>query len=147
MTKKTCIHTGTYIHIDKLYELGFSLTLCPTSGEQLCREYTKFDFTVDEEKGRLRPSRDKKSRQAPQKEGKILVWPSSWVPPAGASTYYTEKCSLPSRMNGMTTHNTHTCIGLQDVLRDRINSGRTSGGGYRTPSVQIFFVHVLATPP
>ena len=33
---------------------------CPTSGEQLIRGYTKFDFTVDEGgKGRLNPSRDK----------------------------------------------------------------------------------------
>ena len=36
---------------------------------ELCRGYTKFDFTVDEGKGRLNPSRDKKVRQAPQKEG------------------------------------------------------------------------------
>ena len=32
------------------------------------RRYTKFDFTVDEGKERLNPSRDKKIRQAPQKE-------------------------------------------------------------------------------
>ena len=32
---------------------------CPTSGDRLIRVYTKFDFTVDEEKGRLDPSRDK----------------------------------------------------------------------------------------
>ena len=40
--------------------LGFSLRSCPTSGERLCRGYKKFDFTVDEGKGRLNPSRDKK---------------------------------------------------------------------------------------
>ena len=32
----------------------------------------KFDFTVDEGTGVLNPSRDKKERQAPQKEGGIL---------------------------------------------------------------------------
>ena len=31
----------------------------PTSGERLIRGYTKFDFTVDEGKGWLDPSRDK----------------------------------------------------------------------------------------
>ena len=31
--------------------------------------YTKFDVTVDEGRGRLNPSRDKKIKQAPQKEG------------------------------------------------------------------------------
>ena len=32
----------------------------PTSGERLIREHTKFDFTVDEGKERLNPSREKK---------------------------------------------------------------------------------------
>ena len=32
---------------------------CPTSGERLIRGYTKFDFTVDDGKERLNPSRDK----------------------------------------------------------------------------------------
>ena len=32
---------------------------CPTSGERSIRGYAKFDFTVDEGKGRLNPSRDK----------------------------------------------------------------------------------------
>ena len=32
---------------------------CPTNGERLIRGYTKFDFTVDEGKGRLNPSHDK----------------------------------------------------------------------------------------
>ena len=35
------------------------ITSCPTSGERLFRGYIKFDFTVDERKGRLIPSRDK----------------------------------------------------------------------------------------
>ena len=30
----------------------------PTSGERLIRGYTKFDFTVNEHKGRLNPYRD-----------------------------------------------------------------------------------------
>ena len=32
---------------------------CPTGGERLNREYTKFDFTVDEGKEWLNPSREK----------------------------------------------------------------------------------------
>ena len=36
--------------------LGFSLTLCPTSGSWV----HEFDFTIDEGKERLNPSRDKK---------------------------------------------------------------------------------------
>ena len=51
------------------HEVEFSLTSCPTRGERLYHGYTRFDFTVDEGKGRLNPSRDKKLRQAPQKEG------------------------------------------------------------------------------
>ena len=65
----------------------------------------KFDFTVDEEKGRLNPSRDKILRQAPQKER----WPSSCVTPARAYTYYIERFSLTSRIDGITT-NIHTHI-------------------------------------
>ena len=38
------------------HKLGFFLT---SSGERLIRGRTKFDFTVDEGKGRLNPSRDK----------------------------------------------------------------------------------------
>ena len=42
------------------HELGFLLTLCPTSsGERLIRGYTEFDSTVDEGKGRLNPSCEK----------------------------------------------------------------------------------------
>ena len=66
--------------------------------------YTKVDFKVDEAKERLNPSRDKILRQAPQKEGgekKTAVRPSSCVTPANASTYFTERCSLTSRINGM----------------------------------------------
>ena len=77
----------------------------------MCHGYTKFDFTVDEGKERLNPSRDKKLRQASQKEGgerEKKKRSSSGVKPAGASAYYTERCSLTSRINGMTTH-THTC--------------------------------------
>ena len=40
----------------------------------LIRGYTKFDFAVDEGKGRLNPSRDKKLRQAPQKEGGEILF-------------------------------------------------------------------------
>ena len=36
-------------------------------------EHTKFDFAVDEENGRLNLSRDKKLRQAPQKEGVLYT--------------------------------------------------------------------------
>ena len=56
-----------------IIELRFFLTLKKAqqqvSGERLIRYYTKFDFTVDEGKERLNPSREKKLRQAPQKEG------------------------------------------------------------------------------
>ena len=71
----------------------------PTSGERLIRGYMKFDFTDDEGKGRLNPSRDKnKGRHRKRKVEK------SCVTPAGAST------SLTSRIvNVMTTH-THTYI-------------------------------------
>ena len=68
----------------------------PTSGERLIRGDTKFDFTVDEGKGRLNPSRDKcKHRRRKAKK--------SFATPAGAST------SLASRIDGMTTqtHRTH----------------------------------------
>ena len=93
----------TYIHISKpsdvgtrvrisvsSHELGFFLTLCPTSGERLRRGYTKFHFTVDEGKGRLNLSRDKKIRQAPQKKeggesNSCVVFPC--LAPAGASIY------------------------------------------------------------
>ena len=46
--------------------------MMPRSGERLIRWYTKYDFMVDEGKGRLNPSRDKTNiniRRAPQKEG------------------------------------------------------------------------------
>ena len=49
------------------------LTSCPTSARTITtvlrRGYTYFDFTVDEGKGRLNRSRDKKLRQVSQKEG------------------------------------------------------------------------------
>ena len=40
------------------YELRFFFISCPTSEERLFREYTKFNFTVDEGKGQLNPSRE-----------------------------------------------------------------------------------------
>ena len=44
---------GTWVRISaQSHGLGFSLISCPTSGERLYRGYTRFDFTVDEEKGR-----------------------------------------------------------------------------------------------
>ena len=53
---------GTGVRISaQSHKLGFSLKSSPTrSGERLFRGYTKFDFTVDEGKERLNPSRDKK---------------------------------------------------------------------------------------
>ena len=86
------------------HELGFFLTKkieiqykikksCPTSGERLIRGYLKFDFTVDEGKGRLSPSRDRnKGRHRRRKVEK------SCVTSAGAST------SPTFRINEMTTH-------------------------------------------
>ena len=70
--------------------------------------YTKFDFTVDEGKGRLNPSRDKKLRQAPQKEGgekqtnscvALLLCDPGWC-----VHILTERCSLTFRINEMTTN-------------------------------------------
>ena len=46
----------------------FSHTI-PNSGEPLRRGYTNVDFTADEKKGPLNPSRDEKKTQVPQKEG------------------------------------------------------------------------------
>ena len=52
---------GTWVRIPAhSHELRFFLTPCPTSGERLFRTYTKFDFTVDERKGQLYLSREKK---------------------------------------------------------------------------------------
>ena len=72
---------------------------------------TKFYFTVDEGKGRLNPSRDKKLRQTPQKGGggKSLlcglptVWPRLVRPHINRKVHY---CSLTFTVNGMTTTNT-----------------------------------------
>ena len=59
----------------------------------------KFDSTVDEGKGRLIPSRDKKLRQAPQKEGGEILCD---LPPGRCIQMFTERCSLTFRMNGTT---------------------------------------------
>ena len=40
--------------------------------------HTTVDFTVDEGKGRLNSSRDKKLRQAPQKEGGEILCDPGW---------------------------------------------------------------------
>ena len=54
---------GTSVRISaQSHELGFSLTSCPTSGERSCRGFPKFDVTVDEGKGRLNLSRDKRNK-------------------------------------------------------------------------------------
>ena len=89
-----------YLFIIYLFIWDFSLQKkCLKSGERLIRGYTKFDFTVDERKGRLNPSRDKNyGKHRRRKAEKFRVTPS------GAST------SLTSRINGMTTH-THTHVG------------------------------------
>ena len=64
--------------------------------------HKKIDFTVDEGKGRLDPSRDKKLRQAPQKEG-FLLCDSGWC-----VHILTEMCSLTSRISWMATNNNNT---------------------------------------
>ena len=89
--------------------------------------YTKFDFTVDEGKGRPNPSRDKKSRQAPQKEGGekkrkekkkkkkrknscvifLLCDPGCCI--------HIDRCTLPSRIHEMTTK--QTCSYLLTPMR------------------------------
>ena len=89
-----------------IYELKFFLTSCPTSGERLFREYTKFDFTVDEGKGRLTPSLEKnQSKHRRRKVEKFCVTFLLCDP---------DWCvhSLTSRKKGMTTHtHTHTqCV-------------------------------------
>ena len=42
----------------------------PTNGERLIRGYTKFDFTTDEGKGRLNPSRNKNKGKHRTAEGR-----------------------------------------------------------------------------
>ena len=75
----------------------------------MCRGYTKFDLTVDEGKGRLNLSRDRKLRHAPQKKKKknsgvaFLLCDPGWC-----VHILTERCSLTSRINGMTTNKTKT---------------------------------------
>ena len=66
---------------------------------QLFRGYTKFDFTVDEGKERLNPSRDKNSGKHRRRKVE-----KSCVTPAGAST------SLTSRINGKKTQHTQCCV-------------------------------------
>ena len=57
-----------------------------------------FDSTVDERNGRLNPSRDKKVRQAPQKEG-FLLCDSGWC-----VHILTDRYSLKSTINWMATN-------------------------------------------
>ena len=64
--------------------------------DYFAREYTKFDFTVDEGKERLNPSRDENEGKHCRRKVEKLC-----VTPVGASI------SLTSRKNRMTTH-THT---------------------------------------
>ena len=57
-----------------------------------------FDSTVDEGNGRLNPSRDKKVRRAPQKEG-FLLCDSGWC-----VHILTDRYSLKSTINWMATN-------------------------------------------
>ena len=68
----------------------------------------KCDFTVDERKGRLNPSRDK--NEGKHRRRKVE---KSCVTPADAST------SLTSRINGITTHthNTHTRTVMCNLIK------------------------------
>ena len=51
-------------------ELGIFSQIAPNKWRTILSCVNKIDFTVDEGKGRLNPSRDKKLRQAPpQKKG------------------------------------------------------------------------------
>ena len=73
--------------------------------------------TVNEGKGPLNPSREKKEKQVLQKEdgsleqskkSKTMCWPSSCVTPGNALNHNrSEKCT-GARIDGVTTHNT-TC--------------------------------------
>ena len=95
------------------HELGCFLRTTksyPTSGEQLpvLRGYTKSDFTVDEEKGRLNPSRDQKLRQAPRKEGGEILCDPAWC---------VHKFDVQNR-NGMTTH-IHNTVRVLNLHRDK----------------------------
>ena len=106
---------GTRVRISaQSHELRFSLTSRPTSRERSCRGYTTFDFTVDEGKERLNPSRDQKLRQAPQKEGgkkpqkffrvAFLLGDPDW-----SVHILTEWCNLTSRINEMTSTDRVRC--------------------------------------
>ena len=86
------------------HKLGFFLTKnkikiklnksCPTSLERLTGGYTEFDFTVDEGKERLNPSRDKnQGKHRRRKVKKSCVTFPLCDSPAGASI------SLMSRIN------------------------------------------------
>ena len=86
------------------YELGLFLSkkkVMLNTWNTICScGYTKFDFTVDEGKGRLNPSRDK--NEGKHRKRKVE---KSCVTSACAST------SLTSRINGMTTHaRTHSVL-------------------------------------
>ena len=76
----------------------------------------KFDFTVDEGKGWLSPSRDKKLRQAPQSKVKKRRKKKSGVAflqcdPGWYFHILTERCSRTSRINGI-TENKNNCDSL-----------------------------------
>ena len=94
-------------HLNLLYMLVLTVLLITILyyRERLIRKYTKFDFTVDEGKKRLNPSREKNKYKYRRRKVE-----KSCVTPAGTST------SLTSRINGMTTHtHTHTAC-AQDKL-------------------------------
>ena len=64
------------------------------------------------QKGQVNPSRDKKVRQAPQKEGgENFCVAFSLCDPGGCVHIFTDKCSLTSRIDGMTTNsNNKNCL-------------------------------------
>ena len=81
-SKPSDVETNVSSNLDAVTRTGKFYHIMPNKWIMIiiCRGYTKFDFPFDEGKGRLNPSRD------------------------------TERCSLTSRINGITihTHNRHT---------------------------------------
>ena len=68
--------------------------------------YKKYDFTIDEGKGRVNPSRDQKLRRAPpeerwrKKQNKApVVWPSSCVAPAEVCPHINRKMKSDVQKN------------------------------------------------
>lgn len=59
-------------NLSPVTRFGMFSRAMPKSEERQCREYTKYDLTVEEKKGLLDTFRDNKVRQALQEEGEVM---------------------------------------------------------------------------